>query len=65
MATVYRCDGCDKEDKSYNPFTTVTVTYDSRVREDEASQTYDFCTRCLGTFKRDLTNLTTVRNVAA
>jgi len=61
MATVYRCDGCDKESKDYNPFTGVTVSYDSRVSDHEEPKTYDFCTTCLGSFKRSIEVLTTVR----
>ncbi len=67
MATIYRCDGCDKEFKNRGEMVGLTISYEhSRLSTDEnRTQLVDLCPRCVGTFNRNLKSLLEDRVAAA
>lgn len=66
MATVYKCDGCDKEFKTKSgnliEIMITTKTFAGRLSSDAKSiEDFDFCNKCHTAFRQSLNHLTTVR----
>jgi DNA-directed RNA polymerase subunit RPC12/RpoP len=63
MATIYKCDGCDKEFKEKrNNLTEITIERrmpgnDDRYAVGNQSTELDLCSRCQMTFERFLKSL--------